>query len=125
MRYLIALCGTAVVVFGCNGETAMPVAATVVATGKPANKVDTYARDMRDLASLVGAYVRHWERNKKWPEPGTYRSDGIIYKGSEPSSIGFPNPRRDFYRTLHRGGLELDVELWTDGRCEVAIISDH
>lgn len=122
MCHFFAFCAIAVLVLGCNSERSSPVTGP---TGTSPTKIDTYAKDMQDTASLVSSYVRYWERNKKWPEPGTYQSEYIIYKGSEPSSISFPDRRRDFYRTLHRVGLELDVKLWTDGRCEVAIISDH
>jgi hypothetical protein len=124
MRHIFLLCATAGLIPGCNSESSIPTTGPTVVAGKSAKVVDTYAKDMEESAKLVSAYVRYWERNKKWPEPGTYQSDNIIFKGSEPSSTSFPDRRRDFYCTLHRDGKEFDLKLWTDGRCEVSIISD-
>jgi hypothetical protein len=79
---------------------------------------------MSELANLVGTYVRHWDENGEWPAAGNYQSANLIFKSTEPSSMSFPDRRRDFYRTLHSGGLELDLILWADGRCEVKIFAD-
>lgn len=123
MRNLAIALGFTVALIGCNGEPQTPPSLKTPTSGEIA-KSDTYAVDMKELAALVGEYVRHWDTNKRWPAPGTYQSANLIYKGSEPTSGAFPDRRRDFYRTLHRGGLELDLCLWSDGRYEVAIIRD-
>jgi hypothetical protein len=84
-----------------------------------------YRGDLVETAALVAQYVRHRERNDKWPEPGTYNTKALIYKGTETGGPAFPNRRRDFYRTLFDGGRELDVILHDDGRMEIDVLWDR
>jgi hypothetical protein len=78
-------------------------------------RADTYGNDVAEVATLVAAYVRVWERDGQWPST-PYQSENLIFKGTESSDKNFPGRRRDFYRVLHDGGRELDVILWDDGR---------
>ena len=110
-----------IIVSGCSKS---PPASATAAGVTPTTTVSTYHHDLSDVAQLVAAYVRHWEHNGEWPTAGTFETPNLIYKDSEASFPGFPGRRRDFYRTLHEGGRELDVILWSDGRIEVKTFSE-
>ena len=84
-----------------------------------------YRADVVETAALVAQYVRHWEKSGTWPKPGTYNTNKLIYKGTEPAKGGLSGRRRDFYRTLFDGGRELDVILYDDGRIEVDLFWDR
>lgn len=105
---------------GCSDTSVGSVGAPVT---KVTTKASTYHEDISDSCRLVATYVRYWEREGEWPSPGMFQTKDLIYKDSEDSSAQFPDRRRDFHRTLHDGGKELDVILWNDGRIEVKTFS--
>ena len=84
-----------------------------------------YRSDIIEVAAMIAQYIRQWETTGGWPEPGTYNSDVLIYKGTESGTPQFPDRRRDFYRTLFDGGRELDVIMYDDGRISVDVLQDR